>query len=391
VKSKVSVGALRKVVVRADGSGLGSDWLLDSVVVSGGDLSHSVLFAGPVKICESQLSVTLVPLSSSVSDSSIPLYHDVSILSHQSFPDAVSASVSTFQSVFFCSEGLDSCFDVSGSHSLLEIISSLSTAIQALNLAAEMLKSQIASARAVVDSQFRNESFSKSPAIQSAFSALCFKEKSLSQQLSAILSERAVLRERHVRLSKAHLESTRTVAGSLKRSTKSLTLSPSKPNALHSPHFQNVSAASPPPTYQRALTEAIDPAITPAKPRLFQATTLSINQRNLVPYLLEALKYGNLEQKHRAMEIVISLSDSRSNQIFLVDFGIAQAISQLGAKAFSPMTVKALVALLQSNPNAVQTARAQGVAESVSSIICSLSSEQLALLPEIAELNSILG
>ena len=32
VKSKVSVGALRKVVVRADGSGLGSDWLLDSEI-----------------------------------------------------------------------------------------------------------------------------------------------------------------------------------------------------------------------------------------------------------------------------------------------------------------------------------------------------------------------
>jgi len=61
VKSKVSVGALRKVVVRADGSGLGSDWLLDSVVVSGGDLPAAVEFECGEWLTSAKPNVELVP------------------------------------------------------------------------------------------------------------------------------------------------------------------------------------------------------------------------------------------------------------------------------------------------------------------------------------------
>jgi hypothetical protein len=149
--------------------------------------------------------------------------------------------------------------------------------------------------------------------------------------------------------------------------------------------------AFPTPIEHQTRGVSFDAAVAPVKPRLFQAATLSVNQRNLVPYLLEALKHGNLEQQQRAMEIVISLSDCRSNQNFLVDFGIAHAIGQLGVKSFSPTAVKSLLALLQFNSDAVQTARSQGVADSISRIVSSLSKENVSLLPEIAELNAILG
>jgi hypothetical protein len=303
----------------------------------------------------------------------------------------VQSCLSSFQSVFFFPERTEQMFDLTDSQSFSDIVLSISHAIESLNSAVELLKSQILSVRCVVDSQFQDMSCSDSTAIQSSISALCFKEKSLSQQLSAILSERAALRARHVHFSKLHLESTRVPAGSIKLRTKSLKSSSSKPNAP--PSLQLLEThTSPPPLFEHGMARVttVDAAVNPTKPRLFQATALSVNQRNLVPYLLEALMHGNPEQQQRAMEIVRSLSDCRSNQIFLVESGFAKVIGQLGAKALHSAAIKSLVALLLDNAEAVQTARSQGVADSIARIISSLPQETSSI-SDIAELKAIFG
>jgi lipoxygenase homology domain-containing protein 1 len=392
VKSKVSVGALQKVVVRADGSGLGSDWLLDSVVVSGGDCHQSVIFAGPVKICDLNLLVELFPqsvYSPQLFGSS--LGHVDFLESSSTLGSNIMAGLASFESLFLNSAtGAGQMFDVSDSNSLLDIISSLSVAIQSLNSASELLRSQVASVRAVVDSLFQDAVLSTSSAIQSSLAALCFKEKSLSQQLSAILSERAALRERHVRFSKLHLELTREPASSLKRSKKSPKASPCKSSVPLSLPLQSSQSTLPPLVEQQTTRSAIsNSAVDSINPRLFQATVLSINQRHLVPYLLEALNHGKPEQQQRAMEIVRSLSDCRSNQNFLVDAGFAKAIALLGRKGFNATAVQSLVALLQFNDDAVRTARAQGVADSVASMASLIPAEQISSHPEIAELKAI--
>jgi hypothetical protein len=392
VKSKVSVGALQKVVVRADGSGLGSDWLLDSVVVSGGDCHLPIIFSGPVKICESNLFVELFPQSLCLRESSGFVSGDFDVLeSSATLGSKIMAGLASFESVFLNSvTTTGQMFDVSDSNSLFDIISSLSIAIQSLNSAAELLKSQVASVRAVVDSLFQDVSLSTSLAIQNSLAALCFKEKSLSQQLSAILSERAALRERHVRFSKLHLELTRELAGSLKRSRKSPKASPCTSSVPLSLHLQSSQSIFPPLVEPQMTRSAVSNSATDSiNPRLFQATVLSVNQRHLVPYLLEALHHGKPEQQLRAMEIVRSLSDCRSNQNFLVDSGFAKAIALLGVKGFNSIAVQSLVALLQFNDDAVQTARAQGVADAVASIASLIPAEKLSSHPEVAELKAI--
>jgi len=373
--------------VRADGSGLGSDWLLDSVVVSGEEFVSPVVFSGPVRFSSHMFRFELFPKVSSerfISSSFINVCPP-------SVKPELSASISSFQSVFLLPESTRNSFDLADSQSFSDIMKSLSVAIQSLNSAAELLKSQIVSVRAVVDSQFRDVGLSASPSMQSSLSALCFKEKSLSQQLSAIIGERAALREQHVRFSKLHLESTHAPSGSLKRHPQSKQLSPSRPSAPPAFQLQDTHATFRPLFENQTTRGAVETSVASVKPRLFQATTLSINQRNLVPYLLEALSHGNPEQQLRAMEIVCSISDCPSNQNFLVDCGFAQTIAQLGVKAFSPSAIKALVALLRFNVDAVQTARSQGVADAVARIMTSLSGDVFASLPEIAELKAILG
>jgi hypothetical protein len=388
VKSKVSVGALRKVVVRADGSGLGSDWLLDSVVVSGDEFSSPVLFSGPIRFTSQLFRFELFPQVPSQGLVRTPF---VNVCSPSVKPE-LSASVSSFQSVFLLPENTRNSFDLADSQSYSDIIKSLTVAIQSLNSAAELLKSQLVSVRTVVDSQFRDVGLSASPSMQSSLSALCFKEKSLSQQLSAIIGERAALREQHVRFSKLNLESTHAPSGSLKRHPQSKQSSPSRPSAPPTFQLQDTHATFRPLFENQATRDAVETApVASVKPRLFQATTLSINQRNLVPYLLEALSHGNPEQQLRAMEIVCSISDCPSNQNFLVDCGFAQTIALLGVKAFSPSVIKALVTLLRFNVDAVQTARSQGVADVVARIMTSLSGDVFASLPEIAELKAIFG
>jgi len=91
-----------------------------------------------------------------------------------------------------------------------------------------------------------------------------------------------------------------------------------------------------------------------------------------------------------SQDIVLSLSDCRSNQIFLVESGFAKVIGQLGAKALHSAAIKSLVALLLDNAEAVQTARSQGVADSIARIISSLPQETSSI-SDIAELKAIFG
>ncbi len=367
-------------------------WLLDSVVVSGGDLPAAVHFDGRFRFSKTNSFVVLTPKLQMNSDVSSLLLNGVQAFQSDQeslAQSSVMSGLSSFQSVFLFSENTSQIFDVTDSCSFSDIISSVSIAIESLNAAVDLLKSQIASVRVVVDAQFLDMTSSTSPAIQSSISALCFKEKSLSQQLSAILSERAALRERHVHFSKLHLESTRVPAGSLRVRTKN-PKSSSNPSAPPSVQLLDTRPTPQPLIeHQMARGSAVNAAANPAKPRLFQATALSVNQRNLVPYLLEALIQGKPEQQLRAMEIVRSLSDGRSNQNFLVNSGFAKVIGQLGVKAHNPAVIKSLVALLQDNPDAVQAARSQGVADSVAHILSSLPQANSASLPEIADLKSI--
>jgi hypothetical protein len=65
-------------------------------------------------------------------------------------------------------------------------------------------------------------------------------------------------------------------------------------------------------------------------------------------------------------------------------------IGQLGAKALHSAAIKSLVALLLDNAEAVQTARSQGVADSIARIISSLPQETSSI-SDIAELKAIFG
>lgn len=65
VVSNINIGELRKIRVRIQGSGLGHEWLLDHIIVSGGGLANPVRFDSKLWMSDDQPIVELFPIPKS--------------------------------------------------------------------------------------------------------------------------------------------------------------------------------------------------------------------------------------------------------------------------------------------------------------------------------------